>query len=166
MKDMVTAQMAAWFMVLHRLLCKQILTGRIRSLCWMPVHVVTSCQPVAGMKYVQLIYISIAVTNAFHQHRILHCEGMVDRFTIISSLLCWRAPEIRLLGSMHPATSWQVVEHCKEMVVQITTILSFSCERISKIMSLSLMNLATSHQSVVRLKYVPYKYLLLDLCRP
>ena len=67
---------------------------------------------------------------------------------------------------MHPATTWKVVEHCKEMEAQITTILSFSCERIPKIMSLSSMRLATAHQPVARPKYVPHKYLLLNLCRP
>ena len=134
--------------VLHRLLCKQILTGSIWS---MPVHMMaTSCQPAAGMKYVNLCF--YCREQCLHQHRILHCEETVDLFTTISSLLCKRAPKIRLLGSMYLATSWQVLEH-KEMAIQITTTLSFSCERISKIMSLSSMRLATSHQSVARPKY-------------
>jgi hypothetical protein len=89
---------------------------------------------------------------------------MVDWFTAISSLSCKRAPKIRFLGSMHPATSWKVVEHCKEMAAQIAAIPGFSRGRILKIMSLSSMRLATSHQSVARREYVPYKYLLLDLC--
>jgi hypothetical protein len=86
---------------------------------------------------------------------VFHSEGTVDRVVTDSSLLCKRAPKIKLLGSMHPATSWQVVEHCKEMAVQITTVLSFSCERIPKIMSLNSMRLATTHESVARPKYVP-----------
>src|SRR6266852_3385034 len=89
--------------------------------------VVTSCQPVAGSKYVNLCFYCHASDQCLHQHR----------------------SEIR------PATGWQVVGHYKETTVQITAVLSFSCERIPKIMSLSPMRLATSHQSVARPKYVP-----------